>query len=148
MSEKREISGVRSAPAHRKNPFLAGSSVDVKGRRKRYTITSKTDSVVSKNGHVVAGVEHSIVRLVDDSPFVKVFADGVAAIYDLGRPGAKVFRYLFDQVQKHPNIDRIYLYFMDATEEPASLRRLFSRGWPNYSKNHSLRGVPIQTFTF
>jgi hypothetical protein len=121
MAEKREISGVRSAPAHRENPFLESGNVEIKGRRKRYTITSKTDAVVSKAGHVVAGVEHSIVRVVDDSQFVKVFADGVAAIYDLGRPGAKVFRYLFDQVQKHPNIDRIYLYFMDATEEPWSI---------------------------
>ena len=112
--EKREITGIRSAPTHTENPFLKGSLVEVQGRKKRYSVAARGDVLVAPNGQVKGTVEHTIVRVVDDSQFVKVFADGISGIYDLNSAGSKVFRYLFDEVQKHPNIDRIYLYFMDA----------------------------------
>lgn len=128
-TKKREITGVRGAPAHRENPFLLGAAVDITGRKKRYTITGKTDAVVGQDGRYKGAVEHSIVRLVDDAQFVKVFSDGIRGMYDLSAPGSKVFRYLFDQVQRSPNVDRIYLYFMDAVEEPWSISKpVFYRG--------------------
>jgi hypothetical protein len=118
MTEKREITGVRSAPAHKENPFLNGSLVTVKGRKKNYTVASDAMTLTDSRGQVQGTVQHTITRVVDDTQFVKVFSDGVAGMYDLGRPGAKVFRFLFDEVQKNPNQDRIYLYFMDALEDP------------------------------
>jgi hypothetical protein len=118
MLEKREITGVRNAPAHKENPFLSGSLVAVKGRKKNYTVASGAMTLTDSTGTVQGTVQHSITRIVDDTHFVKIFSDGVAGIYDLGRPGAKVFRFLFDEVQKNPNQDRIYLYFMDALEDP------------------------------
>ena len=75
-------------------------------------------TLADRNGQVQGTVQHPVTKILDDSLFVTVFADGVAGIYDLGRPGTKVFRFLFDEVQKNPNQDRIYLYFMDALEEP------------------------------
>lgn len=118
MTENREITGVRSAPAHKENPFLRGSLIAVKGRKKNYTVASGAMTLTDSRGQVQGTVQHAITRVVDDTLFVKVFSDGVAGMYDLGRPGAKVFRYLFDEVQKNPNQDRIYLYFMDAMEDP------------------------------
>ena len=118
MTENREITGVRNAPAHRENPFLGGALVQVKGRKKNYQIASTAMTFADRNGQVQGTVQHTVTKIIDDSLFVKVFADGVAGIYDLGRPGTKVFRFLFDEVQKNPNQDRIYLYFMDALEEP------------------------------
>lgn len=118
MTENREITGVRNAPAHRENPFLGGALVQVKGRKKNYQIASTAMTLADRNGQVQGTVQHTVTKIIDDSLFVKVFADGVAGIYDLGRPGTKVFRFLFDEVQKNPNQDRIYLYFMDALEEP------------------------------
>jgi hypothetical protein len=118
MTENREITGVRSAPAHKENPFLGGSLVQVKGRKKNYTVASGAMTLTDKTGVIQGAVQHTITRIVDDTLFVKVFGDGIAGMYDLGRPGAKVFRFLFDEVQKNPNQDRMYLYFMDALEDP------------------------------
>lgn len=118
MTEKREIVGVRSAPSHKENPFLRGSLVEVKGRKKNYTVASSAMTLTDQAGTVQGTVQHSVTRVIDDSLFVKVFSDGIAGMYDLGRPGAKVFRFLFDEVQKSPNQDRMYLYFMDALEDP------------------------------
>lgn len=118
MTEKREITGVRGAPAHKENPFLRGSLVAVKGRKKNYTVASGAMTLTDKTGVVQGTVQHTITKVIDDTLFVKVFSDGVAGMYDLGRPGAKVFRFLFDEVQKNPNQDRMYLYFMDALEDP------------------------------
>ena len=118
MTEIREITGVRSAPAHKENPFLGGSLAKVKGRKKNYTVASGAMTLTDKTGAVQGAVQHTITRIVDDTQFVKVFSDGVAGMYDLGRPGTKVFRFLFDEVQKNPNQDRMHLYFMDALEDP------------------------------
>lgn len=131
MSEqKREITGVRSAPTFAENPFMQGAVTEVKGRKKHYNVLGRPALAVDqKSGEVLGGVEHKVVKMVDDSQFVKVFADGIAGIYDLSKPGARVFRYLFDVVQKHPNVDRLYLYFMDALEEPWAIpKSVFFRG--------------------
>ena len=121
MDEKREIAtttGVRRAVAHKENPFIRGSLVQIKGRKKNYSVASGAMTLTDSKGQVQGTVQHSITRIVDDSQFVKVFADGVSGMYDLGRSGSKVFRFLFDEVQKNKNQDRIYLYFMDALEDP------------------------------
>ena len=118
MTTIREITGVRSAPAHKENPFLGGSLVEVKGRKKNYTVASGAMTLTDRTGAVQGTVQHTVTKIIDDSLFVKVFSDGVAGMYDLGRPGAKVFRFLFDEVQKNPNQDRMHLYFMDALEDP------------------------------
>lgn len=152
MEKNREIAtvsgGVRHAPTHKENPFLTGSVVEVKGRRKRYTVTSSRDHrVVDADGRIVAAVNHSILKIVDDTQFVKVFADGIKRIYDLKSPGSKVFKYLFEEVQKNKDTDRIYLYFMDAMEEPHSipkttffkgLAELLERGFVAKSANPNI----------
>lgn len=112
------VVGVRNAPSFKENPFISGSLVQVKGRKKNYSVASGAMTLTDKQGVVQGVVQHSITRIVDDSLFVKVFADGIAGMYDLSKPGSKVFRYLFDEVQKNPNQDRMYLYFMDALEDP------------------------------
>lgn len=132
-SKKRDLvskpTGIRASPTHTENPFLKGSEVQITGRKKRYTVASRGDTVIGPTGQVKAGIEHTIVRVVDDAQFVKVFSDGISGIYDLRSAGSKVFRFLFDQVQKHPNVDRLYLYFMDATEEPWEISKpVFFRG--------------------
>lgn len=127
--EKKPGSGIRNSITHSENPFLTGSIVNIRGRRKRYQIAARGDTVLGPKGELKAGVEHTIVHIVDDSKFVKLYADGVVGMYDLNSAGSKVFRYLFDQVQNHPNIDKIYLYFMDAVEEPWKISKpVFFRG--------------------
>ena len=137
MTENREITGVRNAPAHRENPFLGGALVQVKGRKKNYQIASTAMTLADRNGQVQGTVQHTVTKIIDDSLFVKVFADGVAGIYDLGRPGTKVFRFLFDEVQ-NPNQDRIYLYFMDALEEPWRIQKHVFQGYGGATRKRFL----------
>lgn len=121
--------GVRAAEKHSGNPFMTGGLVQIKGKKKFYNIASKGEITINREGQVIGGVQHSIVRIVDDSKFVKLFEDGVAAHYDLGRSGAKVFKYLYAQVQAKPSIDKLYLYFMDALEEPWAISKpVFFKG--------------------
>ena len=54
MTENREITGVRNAPAHRENPFLGGALVQVKGRKKNYQIASTAMTLADRNGQVRA----------------------------------------------------------------------------------------------
>lgn len=137
VEKNREITGVRGAPQYRDNPFMSGCAVAINGRKKRYTIASRTDQIIDPDGRPKASVEHSIVRELDDAQFVKVFADGIKGMYGLSSAGAKVFRFLFDQVQANPNTDRIYLYFMDAVEEPWSISKpQFYRGLAELLEKH------------
>lgn len=127
--EKRESIGVRNAPTYSKNPFMGGSLASIRGKKKHYDVSSSVIGVDRGTGEHLPGVEHKVVHMVDDTKFVKVFADGISGIYDLGAAGSKVFRFLFDTVQKHPNVDRIYLYFMNAMEEPWAIpKSTFFRG--------------------
>lgn len=133
--EKREILtketvGVRTSTQYAENPFMQTVLTEVHGKKKHYSVLGRqVEAINTDTGESLGEVQHSIVRFVDDTQFVKVFADGIAGIYDLKSPGTKVFRYLFDTVQKYPNVDRFYLYFMDAAEEPWSIpKTTFFRG--------------------
>lgn len=116
---------IRTSEKHSKNPFIDGAVTEVKGRKKFYNVVASGDRILSKEGEVkpFQGVEHKIVKVVDDAEFVKVFSSGVAGIYDLNSSGRKVFSYLLEVVQENPNVDRIYLHFMDAAEEPWSISK-------------------------
>lgn len=123
--------GIRAAEKHSKNPFLEGATTTIKGRKKFYNVIAKGDQILTREGEVkpFEGVEHKVVKLVDDAEFVKVFATGVAGIYDLNAPGKKVFGFLLEMVQQNPNTDRIFLHFMDALEEPWKISKpVFFRG--------------------
>lgn len=131
QAKRRQQLTVRDAPQHHENPFMRSVSTDVRGKKKFYNVIAKGDHIVSAEGEIRQGmgVEHKVVKVVDDAEFVKVFANGVAGIYDLNTPGKKVFGYLLEVVQANPNIDRIYLFFMDAMEEPWRISKpVFFRG--------------------
>lgn len=128
--QTREITGVRTAPTFLENPFMVASITEIKGKKKHYNIASKSSVVVnSETGEVTGNIEHRIVKYVDDSKFIKLYQSGVIAQFELGSAGGKVFRFLFDVVQKNPNTDRLYLFFMDAIEEPWNISKsVFFRG--------------------
>lgn len=118
VSEKTKTPGVRDFPKHTGNPFMTGTVVEVKGKKRRYNVATKADLIVTALGEVTGGIEHSVVKTVDDTKFVKVFLEGIRAIYELQPPGMKMFCYLFSQVQNKPNTDRYYLYFLEAFQNP------------------------------
>lgn len=122
--------GLRNAERFKENPFLKGATVEIRGKKRFYNVLASTEAVVDlPTGEIKGTVEHKLVKIVDDAEFVKVFADGVAGMYDLGRPGRRVLSYLLEVIQAHPNTDRIYLHFMDALEEPWGISKAtFFRG--------------------
>jgi hypothetical protein len=129
--KRRQQLTVRKAPQYTENPFMKPLSTEIRGKKKFYNVISKNDLIVTTEGEIRQGmgVEHKVVKIADDAEFVKVFRDGVSGIYDLNTPGKKVFGYLLDVVQANPNTDRIYLFFMDAMEEPWSISKpVFFRG--------------------
>lgn len=87
-------------------------------------IRSKERSVVSgmrselvdeKTGEVQAVASIHRVKQVDDAEFVKVFAEGVKAMYGLSRTGMRVFQAILDEYQQTKMnggyADAIYLHW-------------------------------------
>jgi len=69
--------------------------------KRRYVRTATSQELVDPTTGEVKAV--SMVHTVeerDDAEFVKVFADGVKAAFELGSAGAKVFRAVLDAYQK------------------------------------------------
>ncbi len=82
------------------NPLLEAKAIEI---RRRYVQTGvRRDLVDMESGEVTAA---SVIRQVeekDDAEFVKVFAAGVAATYDLTKTGQKVFSAILTEYENTP----------------------------------------------
>lgn len=82
------------------NPLLEPQAITVK---RRFIRSGRGEELINAStGEVthVSGVHEVIEK--DDAEFVKVFAAGVAATYDLSRPGQRVFQVVIDEYQRTP----------------------------------------------
>lgn len=87
--------------------------------------------VDTMTGEVVAGTAIVVRKTVDEEHFVKVFAEGVKASFDLNPAGFKVFQLVLKAAQIGAfGADSIYLYFMDAVQDPEMpiSRQTFHKG--------------------
>jgi len=96
------------------NPLLDMQEVRMKSKKVR---TGSTSSLIDQaTGEVHTAVIHQ-TKTVDPEHFVKVFACGIKAAYDLNLTGARVFQAILDVYQNSPMsggyADSIYLMFMD-----------------------------------
>jgi hypothetical protein len=97
------------------NPLAEMTEIKVKNRQVRTggvrEMVSTSDGQVHQYS-VVLSVEE-----VDDIHFVKVFADGIKATYDLTKPAHKVFQAVLQVYQSTPMrggyVDQIYLFWVD-----------------------------------
>jgi len=82
------------------NPLVEPQSVTTK---RRYVKSGRSDDLINANTGEVIGVAaiHQIEEK-DDAEFVKVFAAGVAASYDLTKTAQRVFQVVLDQYQRTP----------------------------------------------
>ncbi len=82
------------------NPLLEPNQVQVK---RRYVTTGlKNDLTDTSTGEIRgASVIHTLEDK-DDAEFVKVFASGVAAMYDLNRTAQRVFQRVLGEYQREP----------------------------------------------
>lgn len=97
------------------NPLMETTSIVLKRRHVRTGV--KQDLADASTGVVThAAVIHEVVEK-DDAEFVKVFAAGVKASYDLTRTAARVFQVVLDAYQNEPMsggfADSIYLAWFD-----------------------------------
>lgn len=100
------------------NPLV--EPTEIKTRNKTVAAIGTGHIVDTITGQVIPGHGTAVVvrKRVDSEQFVKVFAEGVKASYDLSSSGDKVFKFILNLVQNAPpGTDRIYLHFMDAAED-------------------------------
>ena len=102
LSEKQSVRALKRAFSPTVNPFMEPVTVEIAAKAKRrYVRTATSQELVDPTTGEVKAV--SMVHTVeerDDAEFVKVFADGVKAAFELGSAGAKVFRAVLEAYQK------------------------------------------------
>lgn len=93
------------------NPLIA--STDVKVRQRHVRTGLRSDLVDTGTGEIThAAMIHTIEEL-DDAHFVKIFAAGVIASYELNRTAQRVFQAILQEYEKTPMsggfVDTLYL---------------------------------------
>ena len=98
------------------NPLAVISEVPMKKKRVRSGLAHKTLIDAETNELVAASVVHQIEEK-DSDEFVKVFAAGIAATYELTRTGQRVFQAILQEYEQTPMsrgfADSIYLAWFD-----------------------------------
>jgi hypothetical protein len=101
------------SPDH--NPFATGSTVQTK---RRYVRSGRSKEMLDPvTGEVTAVTSIHSVEERDDAEFVKVFAEGVSAMYGLSKTAMRVFQAILHEYQDtkmHGGFaDSIYLHWFD-----------------------------------
>ena len=82
------------------NPLIEPQQITSK---RRYVRSGRAEELLDpRTGEITAVATIHQVEERDDSEFVKVFAAGVAASYELGRTAQRVFQVVLDQYQRTP----------------------------------------------
>lgn len=81
------------------NPFIQGTEVRTKHKTVR-TRSTPRDLLDPDTGEVVGSSIIHVIEERDEQQFVKVFADGVKAAFDLTRTGHKVFQIVLEAYQR------------------------------------------------
>lgn len=97
------------------NPLVDGSSVKTKQKSVRTGL--KSDLVNPSTGEITHQSMVHTIEEVDDSQFVKIFAAGVVASYDLNKTAQRVFQAILSEYQQTPMsggfADTLYLSWFD-----------------------------------
>lgn len=82
------------------NPLVEVQAIKTK---RRLVKSGRSEELINPNTGEISGVAaiHQIEER-DDAEFVKVFAAGVAASYELGKTAQRVFQIVLDQYQRTP----------------------------------------------
>lgn len=95
---KTDLSKLKYSPLT--NPLMEVQQIKTK---RRLVKSGRSDSLVnSVTGEIVGVSAIHQVEERDDAEFVKVFADGVSASYELTRTAQRVFQVVLDQYQRTP----------------------------------------------
>lgn len=110
---KSDLSKLQYSPTI--NPLMQPQQVTTKRRYVRSGIAEDLVNLTTGEVHGVATVHQVEER--DDAEFVKVFAAGVAASYELTKTAQRVFQVVLDQYQRTPMsrgfADHVNLFWFD-----------------------------------
>lgn len=98
--------------AYAENPFWQKTTVKV--GTKRITVAGGTH--ISTDGESVCHSGVHVVREVDESEFLKLYTKNINSIFNLKPTTQRVLQYLMTELQKTPNADAIYLFWLGAEE--------------------------------
>lgn len=97
------------------NPLMQPQQITTK---RRYVRSGKSEDLInSSTGEIVGVATIHQVEERDDAEFVKVFAAGVSASYELSKTAQRVFQVVLDQYQRTPMsrgfADYVNLFWFD-----------------------------------
>lgn len=125
------------------NPLIDGSSIST--REKRISTGMRRELLDPETGEVSAIAMTHRIKELDEAEFVKVFAEGVKAMYSLSRTGARVFQAILESYQSTKMnggyADTLYLpWFNDGINgvDVGMSRRTFNRGLAELIENKFL----------
>lgn len=124
----------RKVPKYRENPFLEHTTeISVSGYKPVYTSASGDCVVVNKiTGELQGSAGMFYRKEVEQSEFVKLYAEGVAAIMQLQSSGKKVFHLIYEQLYGEKGIGKTKIdltYEMLSDEQQSRMSKAtFKRG--------------------
>ena len=124
----------RDVPKYRENPFLEHTTeLSISGYKNVYSSPDgKTIMVNRIDGELIGSAGFFYRKEVDKTEFVKLYAEGVAAVMQLQSCGKKVFQLIYEQLYgaKGVGITKIDLTYEMLTDEQQSRmsKATFKRG--------------------
>ena len=133
MSVKPTLKQLRHSYSPLVNPLIEPQQITTK---RRFVRSGRADELMNTaTGEITAVATIHQVEERDDAEFVKVFAAGVAASYELTKTAQRVFQIVLDQYQRTPMtrgfVDYVNLFWFDNGVEGRDAgmsEKTFSRG--------------------
>lgn len=146
MSDKRKCKSIKELKRQfhpEYNPLMEGTVVATK--EKRVATGMRRELVDPVTGEVSAIAATHRVKELDEAEFVKVFAEGVRAMYDLSKTGVRVFQAILEEYQKtkmtNGFADTLYLSWFNSGLNGFDVgmsQRTFNRGLAELIENKFL----------
>jgi hypothetical protein len=137
MSDKKSDSDFRLLKSNyspNQNPLIVPDEVPLRRRRVRSTLAART-LVDAETGEITAAAVIHEIQEKDDEHFVKVFAAGVAASFELNRSAARVFQAILHEYELTPMtggfVDSVYIAWFGeglSGRDIGMSERTFNRG--------------------
>lgn len=99
MQEKLSINLRKLDYSPSRNPLVEPQTIK---SRRRWVKSGRSEDLVNADGEITGVSAIHRIEERDDAEFVKVFAAGVAASYDLTKTAQRVFQVVLDQYQRTP----------------------------------------------
>lgn len=133
----------RKVPKYRENPFLEHTTeISVSGYKPVYSSGDGNCVVVNRiDGELKGSAGIFYRKEVEQSEFVKLYAEGVAAIMELKSPGKKVFQLIYEQLHGAKGVGRTQIvlnYEMLTDEQRQKLSRATFFKGVNENLDHNI----------